>query len=256
MAGQKETFTILAMQPLQGKTAFITGGAKRIGRELAVTLAQAGASVAITYRDSKADAEAVVLQITQAQGRAHAVHCDLNDEGSIRSAGKAAIEELGGLDLLVNNAGAYQTRDFEEITPAEFDLMFRTNVRAPFLLSQVCAAALRKRQGRIIHIGSLGGLRPWATHAHYCSSKAALHMLTQSMAKALAPQISVNCVAPGMIVFPSSEETDEAMHFAKKTPMQRNGTAADVAAAVLFFATCPKFITGQILAVDGGLGLV
>jgi NAD(P)-dependent dehydrogenase (short-subunit alcohol dehydrogenase family) len=244
------------MQSLQGKAVLITGGAKRIGRELAITLARAGARIAITYRDSKSDAESVVLQITQAGGRSHALHCDLNDENSVRSAGRAAMEQLGGLDLLVNNAGAYQTRDFEEITSAEFDLMFHTNVRAPFLLSQVCIPELRQREGRIINIGSLGGIRPWATHAHYCSSKAALHMLTQAMAKALAPEISVNCVAPGMIVFPSSEETDEALHFAKKTPMQRNGTAADVAVAVLFFATCPKFITGQILSVDGGLSLV
>jgi NAD(P)-dependent dehydrogenase (short-subunit alcohol dehydrogenase family) len=244
------------MQPLQGKTALITGGAKRIGRELALTLAQAGARIAITYRDSKSDAEDVVLQIAQAGGGAHAFYCDLTDEVSVRIAAKSAVEKLNGLDLLINNAGAYQTRDFEEITSAEFDLIFRTNVRAPFLLSQACISDLRKRQGRIIHIGSLGGLRPWATHAHYCSSKAALHMLTQAMAKALAPEISVNCVAPGMIVFPTSEETDEAVHVARKTPMQRNGTAADVAAAVLFFATCPKFITGQILAVDGGLGMV
>jgi NAD(P)-dependent dehydrogenase (short-subunit alcohol dehydrogenase family) len=244
------------MQSLQGKAVLITGGAKRIGRVLALTLAQAGARVAITYRDSKSDAEAVVLQITKAGGSAHALLCDLNDESSLRTAGRCAIEQLGGLDLLVNNAGAYQTRDFEEITSAEFDLMFHTNVRAPFLLSQVCIPELRQREGRIINIGSLGGIRPWATHAHYCSSKAALHMLTEAMAKALAPAISVNCVAPGMIVFPSSEETDEAVHFAKKTPMQRNGTAADIAAAVLFFATCPKFITGQILSVDGGLGLV
>jgi len=244
------------MHPLQGKTVLITGGAKRIGRELALTLAQAGARVAITYRDSKSDAEDVVLQVTRAGGWAHALRCDLNDESSVRTAARRAMEQLGGLDLLVNNAGAYQTRDFEEITSVEFDLMFHTNVRAPFLLSQVCIPELRQREGRIINIGSLGGIRPWATHAHYCSSKAALHMLTEAMAKALAPAVSVNCVAPGMIVFPSSEETDEAVHFAKKTPMQRNGTAADVAAAVLFFATCPKFITGQILAVDGGLSLV
>jgi len=244
------------MQPLRGKTALITGGAKRIGRDLALTLADAGAKIAITYRDSKSDAENVVLQITKAGGHAYAFHCDLMDDLSVRSAAQSAIEQLGSLDLLINNAGAYQTRHFEEITPAEFDLIFGTNVRAPFLLSQVCIPELRRRQGRIIHIGSLGGLRPWATHTHYCSSKAALHMLTQTMAKAVAPDISVNCVAPGMIVFPSSEKTDETVHFARKTPMQRNGTAADVAAAVLFFATCPKFITGQILAVDGGLGLV
>lgn len=255
MSGRTTNYNA-GMQLLQGKAALVTGGAKRIGRELALSLAQAGAHIAITYRDSKSDAEHTVLQIAQLGGRAHAVHCDLNDEVSVRAAARSALEQLGGLDLLVNNAGAYETRDVEEITADEFDLMFGTNVRAPFLLSQACIPELRRRKGRIINIGSLGGLRPWATHAHYCSSKAALHMLTQAMAKALAPEMSVNCVAPGMIVFPSSEETDETAHFAKKTPMQRNGTAADVAAAVLFFATCPKFITGQILAVDGGLSLV
>lgn len=244
------------MQALQGQTALITGGAKRIGRELALALAKAGAHVAITYRDSKSEAESTLKQIADAGGRGSAFHCDVTQETSVRAAAKQVLNQLGGVDLLVNNAGAYQTRDFGEISAAEFDLMFHTNVRGPFLLSQMCLPELRRRQGRIINIGSLGGIRPWATHAHYCSSKAALHMLTQAMAKALAPEISVNCVAPGMIVFSSSEETDEAIHFAAKTPMQRNGTAADVAVAVLFFATCPKFITGQILSVDGGLSLV
>jgi 3-oxoacyl-[acyl-carrier protein] reductase/pteridine reductase len=112
---------------------------------------------------------------------------------------------------------------------------------------------LRAATGRIINIGSLGGSHPWATHGHYCTSKAALHMLSKTMAKAWAPYISVNCIAPGMIV---QDEVDEAYeHFARKTPMQRNGTAADVAAAALFFATAPTFITGQLLLVDGGLGL-
>jgi 3-oxoacyl-[acyl-carrier protein] reductase/pteridine reductase len=107
--------------------------------------------------------------------------------------------------------------------------------------------------GRIINIGSLGGTHPWATHAHYCTSKAALHMLSQTMAKAWAPEISVNCVAPGMIV--QGEVGEAYAEFAERTPMRRNGTAEDVAAAVLFFATGPHFITGQLLAVDGGLGL-
>ena len=131
--------------------------------------------------------------------------------------------------------------------------MFATNTRAPFLMAKAAHPHLKAARGRIINIGSLGGLHPWATHGHYCTSKAALHMLSKTMAKAWAPEISVNCVAPGMIV---QGEVDEAYeHFARKTPMQRNGTAEDVAAAVLFFATAPHFITGQLLAVDGGLGL-
>jgi 3-oxoacyl-[acyl-carrier protein] reductase/pteridine reductase len=120
-------------------------------------------------------------------------------------------------------------------------------------VARAAHAELKRRRGRIVNIGSLGGMHPWATHGHYCVSKAALHMLTKTMAKAWAPEISVNCVAPGMIV--NGEVDPGYEHFAQKTPMQRNGTPEDVAAAVLFFATAPHFITGQVLAVDGGLGL-
>lgn len=134
--------------------------------------------------------------------------------------------------------------------------MFAVNIRGAFLTTQACAHELRSRSGRVINIGSLGGIRPWATHVHYCASKAALHMLTQASAKALAPEIKVNCVAPGMIDQGESERGSEILeHFAAKTPIQRNGSARDVAQGVLFFAACPHFITGQILAVDGGLSL-
>ncbi|MGH9598181.1 MAG: SDR family NAD(P)-dependent oxidoreductase, partial [Edaphobacter sp.] len=136
------------------------------------------------------------------------------------------------------------------------DAMFATNTRAPFLMAKAAHPHLKATKGRILNIGSLGGLHPWATHAHYCTSKAALHMLSKTMAKAWAPEISVNCIAPGMIVQVEADEAGEAYeHFAHKTPMQRNGTALDVAAAAIFFATAPHFITGQLLAVDGGLGL-
>ena len=120
-------------------------------------------------------------------------------------------------------------------------------------MAQAAHAELQRRRGRIVNIGSLGGMHAWATHGHYCVSKAALHMLTQTMAKAWAPEISVNCVAPGMVV--NGEVDAMYEHFAAKTPMRRNGTRADVAAAVLFFATGPHFITGQVIGVDGGLGL-
>ncbi len=137
----------------------------------------------------------------------------------------------------------------------EWDTVFDTNTRGPFLMAREALPHLRSAEGRIINIGSLGGLKPWATHAHYSSSKAALHTLTQAMAKAFAPQVTVNCVAPGFIDV-SEENASAAQRFALRTPMQRNGTAEDVAQAVLFFATGPRFVTGQILAVDGGLGLV
>jgi 3-oxoacyl-[acyl-carrier protein] reductase/pteridine reductase len=165
----------------------------------------------------------------------------------------SAIEEFGQLDLLVNNAGVFESEALENISVEQWDAMFATNTRAPFLMAKAAYPHLRAARGRILNIGSLGGLHPWATHAHYCTSKAALHMLSKTMAKAWAPEISVNCIAPGMIVQGEVEEAYE--HFARKTPMQRNGTAHDVAAAAIFFAAAPHFITGQLLAVDGGLGL-
>jgi 3-oxoacyl-[acyl-carrier protein] reductase/pteridine reductase len=133
--------------------------------------------------------------------------------------------------------------------------MFASNTRGPFLVSQSSLGLLRERKGKIINLGSLGGLLPWPTHAHYCSSKAAVHMLTKVMAKALAPEISVNCVAPGMIDLGEPSAASFMKKMAKKTPMRRTGRAEEIAAAVLFFATAPHFITGQILAVDGGLAL-
>jgi len=216
-------------------------------------LAAAGADVAISYRGSAAEAQATVEALRKHKVRAMAVQCDVRSQESVAAAVAIVVEQFGRLDILVNNAGIFETAELQSITVAQWDNMFETNTRGPFLVSQAAYPHLHKSQGRIINIGSLGGLHPWATHGHYCTSKAALHMLTQTMAKAFAPEISVNCVAPGMIV---NGEVDPAYeHFANKTPMQRNGTPNDVAEAVLFFARGPHFITGQILAVDGGLGL-
>ena len=244
-----------APQPLAGKTALVTGAAKRIGRAIALKLAAAGANVAITYFGSQADAEETVRALAGFDVEAFAVRTDLNDPDSIRESVAAVVEEFGRLDILVNNAGVFESAALEQITVAQWDHMFSTNTRAPFLVAQAAYPHLRAAEGggRIIHIGSLGGTHPWATHAHYCTSKAALHMLSQTMAKAWAPEISVNCVAPGMIV--QGEVGEGHAHFAERTPMGRNGTADDVAEAVLFFATGPHFITGQLLGVDGGLGL-
>lgn len=218
-----------------------------------MSLAAAGADVAISYRGSAAEAQATVEVLRKHKVRAMAVQCDVRSQESVAAAVASVAEQFGRLDILVNNAGIFETAELQSITVAQWDNMFETNTRGPFLVSQAAYPHLHKSQGRIINIGSLGGLHPWATHGHYCTSKAALHMLTQTMAKAFAPEISVNCVAPGMIV---NGEVDPAYeHFANKTPMQRNGTPNDVAEAVLFFARGPHFITGQILAVDGGLGL-
>jgi NAD(P)-dependent dehydrogenase (short-subunit alcohol dehydrogenase family) len=155
----------------------------------------------------------------------------------------------------VNNAANYQTIEFEKISLQQWDAIFAANARGPFLVSQQALKTLRQRRGRIINMGSLGGLRAWAGNPHYCSSKAAVHMLTKVMAKALAPEIAVNCVAPGMIDLGEKSAAAFMKKMAGQTPMQRNGSSQDVTDAVMFFATAPHFITGQILTVDGGLGL-
>jgi 3-oxoacyl-[acyl-carrier protein] reductase/pteridine reductase len=225
-----------------------------------LSLAGAGANVAIGYRTGGEAAARTVLEIEAAGGHALAIQCDVRSEASIRAAVAETVEGFGRLDLLVNNAAVFESAPLDTLTTEQWDAVFETNARGPFLVAREALPFLRAAEGRIVNIGSLGGMRAWAGHAHYCASKAALHMLTQSMARAFAPLVSVNCVAPGWIEM-DEEKADAASvataeHFAAKTPMKRNGTALEVAEAVLFFAVGPKFVTGQILAVDGGLGLV
>ena len=246
---------IFTPKPLSGKTVLVTGAAKRLGRAIALASAENGADVAITYRESQRDAQQLVRELAASGVEALAVRCDVTDEMSVREMVKEVSSVLGSIDVLVNNAANYETVEFEKITVQQWDAIFASNTRGPFLVSREALPYLRTRRGRIVNMGSLGGLRPWATHAHYCSSKAAVHMLTKVMAKALAPEIAVNAVAPGMIDLREKAAAAFMKRMAKQTPMRRNGTAADIAAAVMFFATAPSFITGQVLAVDGGIGL-
>lgn len=240
---------------LTNKTALVTGAAKRIGRVLALELGRSGADVAITYRGSAPEARKTVADLQSLGIQAAAYECDVRSPENISAVVQSVVSDFGRLDLLVNNAGVFETAALEKISVAQWDAMFETNTRGPFLTAQASYPHLKATRGRIINIGSLGGLHPWPTHGHYCTSKAALHMLTETMSKAFAPEISVNCVAPGLVVTESEAVSQEYEHLAQKTPMKRNGTPQDIAAAVLFFATGPHFITGQILSVDGGLGL-
>jgi 3-oxoacyl-[acyl-carrier protein] reductase/pteridine reductase len=242
-------------RPLQGKTALITGGAKRLGRFSALALAELGADIAITFLNSTKDAQHTVIDLGSFGARAFAVRCDITDEKSVKAAVREAVRELGGIDILINNAANYETVEFDQITVKQWDAIFASNTRGPYLVTREALPSLRERHGKIINMGSLGGLLPWPTHAHYCSSKAALHMLTRVMAKALAPEIAVNAIAPGMIDLGEPAAKSFMRRMAKQTPMRRNGTGEEIAAAVRFFATAPHFITGQILAVDGGLSL-
>jgi NAD(P)-dependent dehydrogenase (short-subunit alcohol dehydrogenase family) len=251
-------------RPFQGQSVLITGAARRIGQGIALAFAGAGADVAITYRHSTEEAADTVRQLRALGVRAEAFACDLHKPEEICSAVAAVVNwaaPTGGLSTIINNAGAYETASLDDMPVEQWDAMFATNTRAPMLVAQAALCSLRAvavaRPGsvsRVINVGSLGGIRPWATHAHYCASKAALHMLTQTMAKAWAPQIAVNCIAPGMIVTGTGPGEDHAA-FATKTPMARNGKVADVAELALYLGLATPFLTGQIFTVDGGLGL-
>lgn len=240
--------------PLSGKSALVTGGARRIGRGIVLALAEAGADVTLTFGDSHAEAAETVRAVEALGRRALAVECDVRSEQSVHSSVAAAVECFHRLDIVVNNAAVFPSTALESLSLDEWDEVFETNARGPFLVAREALPYLRAVEGRVVNIGSLGGMHPWASHAHYCASKAALHMLTQAMAKAWAPQVSVNCVAPGWVEMDERPDALQA-RFAAKTPMQRNGTVEDIARAVLFFAAGPQFVTGQVLAVDGGLGL-
>lgn len=240
--------------PLFNQSALITGGAKRIGRAIALTLARAGADVTITYNSSEKEAAETVAAIEAEGRRAYAVKCNVRSETEVKQAVAETLKQHGKLNILVNNAAIFEAVPLDQITVAQWDAIFETNTRGPFLFARESIAALRATRGRIIQLGSLGGLHPWADHAHYCSSKAAVHMLVKTMAKAFGPEVAVNAVAPGWIDM-DPEPTEQTKRMIEKTPLKRSGTPYDIAEAVLYFATSASFITGQILPVDGGLGL-
>jgi len=242
---------------LKGKAVLITGGARRLGRAMVLAAGQAGAQVAFTYLNSQADADETGKELGRLAVKYRAIKCDVRSENSVARTVETALDTFGRIDVLINNAGIFETAPLDQITQEQWENVFATNVGGPFLMTRHCTAALRGSKGHIVNLGSLGGEKPWITHAHYCASKAALHMFTRVTAKALAPDVAVNCVAPGMI---DSGEGEHAVpllkRLAERTPSSRNGSPEDVVSAVMYFAACPHYITGQVLTVDGGLGLV
>ncbi len=222
----------------------VTGAAKRIGRVIAIELSKRGFAVIIHYNHSRAEAEAVSKEC----GGAPIFQADLAKVPEI----ERLFAEVGPLDALVNNAARFTRFNPLDITEKDWDFIHDVNLKATFFCCQQAAKRmLTQGHGRIVNISSLGGIRPWAEHAHYCASKAGVIMLTRALAKAFAPQITVNSVAPGVISFNDIDERVQAMIDA--TPMQRPGTPEEIADAVHFFLTATTFITGQTLAVDGGL---
>ena len=235
---------------LQNKVVLVTGSARRIGRGIALRLAQEGARVAIHYDRSEADAH----RTAEAAGGAPVFHANLEHVAEIRSMFDALGAHFGRLDGLVNNAARFTRRDPLEITEEDWDFIHSVNLKGTFFCCQAGARLMRKTGGgRIVNISSLGGIRPWAAHAHYCASKAGVIMLTKALAKAWAPDITVNSVAPGVIPFDDIDERGRRMIDA--TPARRGGTPEEIADAVVFFLKASNFVTGQLLAVDGGLSL-
>src|ERR1022692_855031 len=230
------------------KTVLVTGGAKRIGRGIALRLFREGYRVAIHYQTSEQEAHATAEEC----GGAPLFQANLEKVDEIRRMFGEVEERLGPLYGLVNNAARFRRRDPLEITEADWDFIHSVNLKATFFCCQQGALLMKKSgAGRIVNISSLGGLRPWADHAHYCASKAGVIMLTRALAKAFAPEITVNSVAPGVIPF--GELNAEATGMIKATPAGRGGTPDEVAGAVLYFLGASNFVTGQIVAVDGGL---
>jgi 3-oxoacyl-[acyl-carrier protein] reductase/pteridine reductase len=240
--------------PLRGKVALVTGSARRIGKVIALTLARAGADVVVNYNRSRAEALRTIREIEALGVAAVAIRADISRPAEVRDLFRTAHGKLGRLDILVNNAAIFFQRQWDELTERDWDRILGINLKGTFFCAQAAARIMQKQNqgGRIINISSLGGLEAWPSYTHYCSSKAGVIMLTRALAKALAPKILVNSVAPGSIQFPGEAPGEWSEHVVKTTPLRRAGRPEDVAEAVLFLATQGGFITGQVIAVDGG----
>lgn len=231
-----------------GPRVLITGAAKRIGRAIAIELSRHGFQVAIHYNTSRKEAE----QVSRECNGAPVFQADLAKVEEIRRLFQDIRDQFGLLNCLVNNAARFTRFDPLDIMEADWDFIHDVNLKAAFFCCQEGAKQMKELgAGRIVNISSLGGIRPWADHVHYCASKAGVIMMTKALAKALAPEITVNSVAPGVISFDDVDARTQKMIDA--TPMRRAGKPEEIAEAVHFFLTAPNFITGQILAVDGGL---
>jgi pteridine reductase len=240
------------VKALGGRIALVTGGAVRVGRAIALALGDAGCDVAIGYLHSAAAARATVAALRSRGRRAVALRADLRRPAAARALVARTVRAFGRVDILVNNAAIFPRTPLATTTSADFDRVMAVNLRAPFLCAQAAARAMGRRGGRIINIADVGAVRGWPSYIPYGASKAGLVMLTRGLAVALAPSIQVNAVAPGVVLLPEGFPRARARRLADAIPMRRPGQPRDVAEAVRFFATCPSYITGQVLFVDGG----
>ena len=241
-------------QSLTGKTVLITGGARRVGAAIGRELHAAGANLVIHYRNSSQDAEALAAELNAVRPESVAIkQAELLDIDKLPELSGYAVGRFGSLDVLINNASTFYPTRIGEITPQQWDDLMGTNLKVPTFLSQAVAPALRKSRGLIINIVDIHALRPLRDYTVYCTAKAGLHMLTRSLAKELGPEVRVNGIAPGPILW-AEGQTDSAKQkkIIERTMLKRMGSPADIARTALFLAAHAPYVTGQILAVDGG----
>jgi pteridine reductase len=242
------------MDSVIAKTVLITGGARRIGAVIARALHQAGMNIALHYRSSRQAAETLSAELNaQRPDSILLLQADLQDAGSLTALVEQAAARWHGLDLLVNNASSFYPTPLESATEAQWDEVLASNLKAPFFLAQAAAPYLRKKQGTIVNMADIHAQHPLRQHTIYCVAKAGLVMLTQSLARELAPAVRVNAIAPGAILWPEhgASETTQA-NILSRIALQRAGTPEEIASTLLFLIRDGSYITGQIIAVDGG----
>jgi pteridine reductase len=238
---------------LKGKVALVTGAGKRVGRVIALALAERGAAIAIHYRSSRAGAEELATRIAAAGGRAQTFAADLERVNEIERMSAEVLAAFGRIDVLVNCASVFYRKPLEELTERDWDVNLNTNLKAPFFLSKFAGAAMRRQgAGKIVNIGDWAGIRPYNNYLPYTVSKSGLIGLTRALAKALAPEVQVNCIALGPVMPPEDYDADEIARLAKATLTKTLGTPEDVARAVVFMCEGTDFATGSTLILDGG----
>ncbi len=238
---------------LEGKVALVTGAGKRVGQAIALALAERGAALAVHYRSSRAGAEDAAARIIKQGGRAQIFGAELENVGEIERMVARTLEAFGRLDVLVNSASVFYRKPLEELNERDWDLNLNTNLKAPFFLSKYAGAVMRRQgAGKIINIGDWAGIRPYNNYLPYTVSKSGLIGLTRALAKALAPEVQVNCVALGPIMPPEDYEPEEIERLRRATLTKTIGSPGDVARAVLFLCEGTDFATGATLMLDGG----
>ncbi len=242
---------------LKGRVAIVTGGGTRLGRIAAEALGAEGAEVLIHYRTSGAGAEDAAAAIRARGGVAETFQAELRDVAEIERLFGRAEERFGGCDLLVNSAAHFERAALEEVDETRWRRMLDTNLSAPFFCCREAVRSMRRKGfGEIVNIVDIGGaLQPWRGYAHYCASKAGLAMLTQCLALELAPSIRVNAIAPGTLLPPEATPAEELERLRAKIPQKRFGTAEELVETLLFLLAGPRYLTGQVLALDGGRSL-